>query len=76
MSEIAPDQLNYSQAVEELNLIIAELDGGLVDVDTLTWRFQRAVDIIEDLNARILRARTKVEELAPRLEAIGQSIGD
>jgi len=75
MSEIPPDQLTYAQAVEELNTIIGELDDGLVDVDALTVRFQRAIDIMEDLDGRIRRARAKVDELAPRLEAISRAAG-
>jgi len=73
MSETPPDGLTYAEAVEELNGIIGELDDGLVDVDALTLRFQRAIDIMEDLDGRIRRARAKVDELAPRLEAISQA---
>ena len=76
MSDTAPDKLTYAQAVEELNGIIGELDEGLVDVDALTVRFQRAIDIMEDLDGRIRRARAKVEELAPRLEALSGAAGD
>jgi exodeoxyribonuclease VII small subunit len=76
MSDTPPDQLSYAQAVEELNGIIAELDEGLVDVDALTARFQRAIDIMEDLDGRIRRARAKVDELAPRLEAISKAASE
>jgi exodeoxyribonuclease VII small subunit len=72
VTETPPEQLTYGQAVEELNAIIAELDEGLVDVDALTARFQRAIDIMEDLDGRIRRARAKVDELAPRLDAIAR----
>jgi len=73
MTDTPPEQLSYSEAVEELNRIIGELDDGLVDVDALTVRFQRAIDIMEDLDGRIRRARAKVDELAPRLEAISRA---
>ena len=73
MTDTPPEQLTYAQAVEELNQIIGELDDGLVDVDALTVRFQRAIDIMEDLDGRIRRARAKVDELAPRLEAISRA---
>ena len=39
-------------------------------------RFQRAIDIMEDLDGRIRRARAKVDELAPRLEAISRAAAD
>ena len=76
MSETPPEQLTYAQAVDELNGIIGELDEGLVDVDALTVRFQRAIDIMEDLDGRIRRARAKVDELAPRLDAISRAASE
>lgn len=72
MPDTPPADLTYAQAVEELNGIITELDDGLVDVDALTARFQRAIDIMEDLDGRIRRARAKVDELAPRLKALSR----
>src|SRR5688500_3488632 len=76
MSDTPPQKLTYEQAVEELKAITDELNDGLVDVDALTDRFQRAIDIMEDLDARIRRARAKVDELAPRLEALSRPSAD
>jgi exodeoxyribonuclease VII small subunit len=76
MNETPPERLTYEQAVEELKAITDELNEGLVDVDALTERFQRAIDIMEDLDGRIRRARAKVDELAPRLEALSRSPGE
>ena len=76
MADTPPAKLTYEQAVEELKAITDELNEGLVDVDALTERFQRAVDIMEDLDGRIRRARAKVDELAPRLEALTRPAGD
>ena len=73
MNQIPADQLTYSEAVDELNAIVTELDRGVVDVDALTVRFQRAIDIIEDLDGRIRRARAKIDELSPRLDAIAST---
>jgi exodeoxyribonuclease VII small subunit len=73
VSDSPPEKLSYAEAVEELNRIISELDDGLVDVDALTARFQRAIDIMEDLDGRIRRARAKVDELAPRLDALSRT---
>ena len=76
MSDTPPAKLTYEQAVEELKAITDELNDGLVDVDALTARFQRAIDIMEDLDARIRRARDKVNELAPRLDALSRPAGE
>ena len=76
MTDTPPPELTYEQAVEELKTITDELNDGLVDVDALTARFQRAIDIMEDLDARIRRAKAKVDELAPRLDALSRPAGD
>ena len=76
MADLPPERLTYQQAVEELKAITDELNEGLVDVDALTDRFQRAIDIMEDLDGRIRRARAKVDELTPRLEALGRPAPD
>ncbi len=76
MTNRPPAELTYEQAVDELKTITDELNEGLVDVDALTARFQRAIDIMEDLDARIRRARAKVDELAPRLDALSRPAGE
>jgi exonuclease VII small subunit len=65
-------ELGYAEASEELDAIIAELEGGVVDVDLLEVRLRRAVEIVEELDRRIRGARDKVGSLLPRLEAVGQ----
>lgn len=66
----AVTDLTYERAVAELEGIVNDLDQGVVDVDTLSQRFQRAIDIIEELDRRIARTRQQVDQLTPRLEAI------
>jgi len=66
----APTELTYAEATTELDAIIAEFDEGQVDVDRLAERFQRATELIEELDHRIRINRQKVEALTPRLEAV------
>lgn len=68
-------ELGYTEAAEELDRIIAELDRGVVDVDVLEDRLKRAVDIVEELDRRIRGARERVSAILPRLEAIGSDEG-
>jgi exodeoxyribonuclease VII small subunit len=68
-------ELGYAEASAELEAIIAELDQGLVDVDHLEVRFRRAIEIVEELDRRIHRARDQVDALLPRLGAIGGADG-
>lgn len=64
-------ELGYSEAASELDRIIEELDQGQVDLDVLEARFQRAVEIVEELDRRIQGAKERVDELLPRLAALG-----
>lgn len=71
MSEaIDPSELSYQDAMVELESIVAELDQGTIDIDALGDRFTRAIDIVENLDARILRTKEQVDQLAPRLEQL------
>lgn len=72
-SEATPvGELGYSEAVEELDEIIAELDRGVVDVDILEDRLCRAVEIVEELDRRIKGAKERVSAILPRLERAGE----
>ncbi len=61
-------ELGYTEAAEELDSIIAELDRGVVDIDLLEDRLSRAVEIVEELDRRIRGARERVSAILPRLE--------
>ena len=65
--------LGYAEAATELDVIIRELDQGVIDVDLLESRFRRAIDIVEELDQRIHGARARVDELLPRLEQIADA---
>jgi exonuclease VII small subunit len=62
--------LGYTEAADELDTIINDLDQGLIDVDDLDARFRRAIDIVEELDRRIHIARDRVDALIPRLDAL------
>ncbi|MGA8295805.1 MAG: exodeoxyribonuclease VII small subunit [Acidimicrobiales bacterium] len=72
-TELAPvSELSYADAAAELDDIVAELDEGRVDVDVLEARFRRAIEIVEELDKRIRGVRERVDELMPRLAALGE----
>jgi len=68
----AVTELSYSEAGKELDAIIGEFEAGVIDVDRLVERLQRATSIVDELDRRLRRTRMQVEELVPRLEAIGR----
>jgi len=65
-----PADLTYAQAAAELDTIITEFEEGQVDVDRMAERFQRATELVEELDRRIRVNRRQVETLTPRLEAV------
>ncbi len=71
-----PGDLSYAEATAQLDAIIAEFDQGQVDVDRLAERFQRATELVEELDRRIRVNRRQVESLSPRLDAIARGDED
>ncbi|MCU1494044.1 MAG: hypothetical protein JWO62_1808 [Acidimicrobiaceae bacterium] len=70
-SAVPVGEISYAEASAELDLIIRDLDQGLVDVDLLETKFRRAIEIVEELDRRIRGTRERVDALMPRLEAVG-----
>ncbi len=68
---IMPSELSYADALRELESIVAELDRSDVDVDALNERFARALSLLEELDRRVGRVRSQVNDLLPRLDALG-----
>lgn len=57
------DGLGYADAVNELELILAELEDDDIDVDRLTTRVRRAAALIALCRQRILDARVEIEQI-------------
>ncbi len=64
------DGLGYAEAVEELEEILAELDGDDVDVDRLAERVRRAADLVALCRRRLDAARVEVTRIVADLEAV------
>lgn len=58
---------SYAQMLEELETILAELEGDDVDVDVLAARVARAAELVEACRERIDRARMEVERVVATL---------
>ena len=59
----------YGEAMEELEAILAELEGDDLDVDVLAARVRRAGELIESCRARIARAQSDVEGIVADLDS-------
>lgn len=75
MSEFATppeESLSYGEAMEELNRILAAIEGDTVDLDELGERVARAAELIrmcrEKIDQTEFQVRTIIEELDGRDE--------
>jgi exodeoxyribonuclease VII small subunit len=66
----ALDDLGYADAVDELEEILAELDGEEVDVDRLAERVRRAADLVQLCRQRLLAAQVEVTRIVADLDAV------
>jgi exodeoxyribonuclease VII small subunit len=72
----ALEELGYAEAVEELEAILAELDGDDVDVDVLAARVRRAADLVQLCRRRLDGARVVVTRIVADLEAVAPAGDD
>ena len=70
------DDLAYVDAVDELETILADLEGDEVDIDVLGARVKRAAELIRLCRDRVASARMEVERVVADLgdDDIGPSL--
>ncbi|MDY0110191.1 MAG: exodeoxyribonuclease VII small subunit [Candidatus Krumholzibacteria bacterium] len=74
--KIPASKLSFSEAVAEVEDIVARLESEQIDIDGLTGEVQRAVDLIAACRARLERTDIEVRELVARLApAAGSASG-
>ncbi len=64
--------LTYEEASAELDAIVEFFEGSDVDVDVLVVKLERATELVDELERRLLATRLQVEELSPKLVAAAQ----
>ena len=62
----------YAAAVDELEGILAELEGDRLDVDQLAERVARAAELIRLCRERIRATRLEVEQIVADLDGPGE----
>jgi len=61
-------ELKYSQAIEELNQIVEDLQKETVDVDELSLKVKRAVELIKLCKEKIHKTELEVKNIVKELE--------
>lgn len=69
MTDTAPvEELNYADAIAELDDILHELEDDALDVDILSDRVERAAVLIKFCRTRITAAKMQVEQIVANLD--------
>lgn len=66
--DAGPDPAGYSEAMAELEAILAEIEDDAVDVDVLTRKVARAAHLMRWCRGRLDRARVDVERIVAELD--------
>lgn len=64
--------MTYTAASAELDAILAELRSDRCDIDTLTARTRRAVELLRFCRARLTTTETELRSILESLQAPGQ----
>ena len=68
-----PPEPGYTEAMDELERILAELERDDLDVDVLAERVERAAELLTLCRARIAHAQEDVDRIVTDLEAFDRA---
>ena len=72
-NEDARPEIGFTDAMKELEQILARVEGEEVDLDRLAEELRRAAELLEICRAKIRRAELEVTQIVQRLETPGES---
>jgi exodeoxyribonuclease VII small subunit len=64
-------EVSYSDAFEELQTIVSEIEGGEISVDTLSEKVKRAALLIKICKEKLTTTETNVQQILQELESGG-----
>lgn len=64
----APEEQSFGDALAELDKIVAQLEGGQLELEDSMARYERGVGLLKTLQARLADAQQKVTMLIGELE--------
>ena len=65
--------LNYSQAFEELQAIVTEMENGEISVDDLSQRVKRATELIKICKTKLTTTEEDVNRILKEIDSPGLS---
>lgn len=65
---MAKKKLTYNEAMAEIEDVIAEIEGGELDVDILSQKVKRVAELIEVCKNKLHKTEAEVEEILKGLK--------
>lgn len=65
------DQQNYTEAFEELQAIVAEIESGEISVDELSDKVKRATELIKVCKLKLTSTEENVNRILKDIDATG-----
>ncbi len=66
---VLPEDLSFGEALQELESIVAALEGGQLELEESLTRYERGVALLRALQTRLADAQQKVTVLIGELES-------
>ena len=73
---MSEEKISYSQAIEELEAIISDIESESIDVDVLTKKVKRATRLIQFCKGKLRDTESEVKKLLSELEESTGEIHD
>lgn len=66
---VSPGEMSFSEALGELESIVVSLEAGQLELEESLARYQRGVELLQALRAKLGEAQQKVTALMGELES-------
>ena len=60
---MAKKEQGYRQSIEEIEIILAKIESGEIDIDNLTAEIKRAAKLLQDCKEKLFKTEQEVEKV-------------
>ena len=60
---MAKKETGYRESIDEIEAILAKIEGGETDIDDLTAEIKRAAKLLQDCKEKLFRTEQEVEKI-------------
>lgn len=72
---MAKEKINYTEAFKDLQIIVAEIEGGDIPVDDLSEKVSRAARLIKVCRLKLSATEDNLGQILKELDDVGKEVG-